>query len=583
MNPKQFGENGAVEFSQHGVKGDGARAVEGYLTAAFSGILRGTSKQSIDEYIKNIVNSPDFTKQDFLDMVVMTFHCRECHGDGKGERDAFFYMFFEIAKYYPSEMIEILDLIPEFGCWKDYQKMIEFAHTHYDSPAIREKILDIYVDQLRKDVETLDTNVPSSLCAKFFPKEGNALDKKYKITVKIARKYFDNVRCDSASMLKRLRVEVLTPLNRDKIRLTEEMMCNQKWTDIDFGRVPSRCMKINKNAFLNLDKKGKNVRNECDVMRNACRKKLQQHLTKAVRGEAKINGKQMFLHELVAEHMQGWGNYIEIPNEESRQINQLQWDEHYKHYKEMAKNGSGLDRCMVLSDFSGSMSGTPMQVAAALGIMISSILPEPWRNKFISFETTPQLLEIPDSTLANKMEYVLDSPWGGSTDFLAAMQLILDVGIKNKLSANDMPNKLIVISDMQFDSAESTSTSWGAHNNSYQVFNRWGSNFHGKPSMSDPTTHHEIQHAFYKAGMQVCGAPWTPPTIVYWNVRDTDGFPVQSNTPNTQMLSGFSLSLLKLVLDNGDLSSVKPPTPYDTFLEAVRDNPRYEKIVERLR
>ena len=45
--------------------------------------------------------------------------------------------------------------------------------------------------------------------------------------------------------------------------------------------------------------------------------------------------------------------------------------------------------------------------------------------------------------------------------------------------------------------------------------------------------------AFYKAGMQVCGAPWTPPTIVYWNVRDTGGFPVQSNTPNTQMLSGF--------------------------------------------
>ena len=66
--------------------------------------------------------------------------------------------------------------------------------------------------------------------------------------------------------------------------------------------------------------------------------------------------------------------------------------------------------------------------------------------------------------------------------------------------------------------------------------------------MSDETTHQKIQMAFNKAGMQVCGAPWTPPTIVYWNVRDTGGFPVQSNTPNTQMLSGFSLSLLKLFL-----------------------------------
>ena len=46
--------------------------------------------------INNIVNSQDFTKQDFLDMVVMAFHCRECHGDGKGERDAFFYMFLKL-------------------------------------------------------------------------------------------------------------------------------------------------------------------------------------------------------------------------------------------------------------------------------------------------------------------------------------------------------------------------------------------------------------------------------------------------------------------------------------------------------
>ena len=51
---KQYGENGAVEFSQHGVKGDGSRDVEGYLTAAFSGILRGTSQKSISKYINNI-------------------------------------------------------------------------------------------------------------------------------------------------------------------------------------------------------------------------------------------------------------------------------------------------------------------------------------------------------------------------------------------------------------------------------------------------------------------------------------------------------------------------------------------------
>ena len=97
---------------------------------------------------------------------------------------------------------------------------------------------------------------------------------------------------------------------------------------------------------------------------------------------------------------------------------------------------------------------------------------------------------------------------GGNTDFLAAIQLILDVGIKHRLSANDMPNKLIVISDMQFDRATETVTSWCAtSNNNYRLFNdilgHSKHSFIGKPSMSDETTHQKIQMAFYKAGLQV--------------------------------------------------------------------------------
>ena len=88
-------------------------------------------------------------------------------------------------------MLAILDLIPEYGCWKDYQKMIEFSYKYYGSLEIQNKILDIYVNQLRKDITTLDTDEPCSLCAKFFPKEGNALDKKYKVTTNIARKFLE--------------------------------------------------------------------------------------------------------------------------------------------------------------------------------------------------------------------------------------------------------------------------------------------------------------------------------------------------------------------------------------------------------
>ena len=75
------------------------------------------------------------------------------------------------------------------------------------------------------------------------------------------------------------------------------------------------------------------------------------------------------------------------------------------------------------------------------------------------------------------MKYVLNKLHGVEVPILAAIQLILDVGI-NKLSANDMPNKLIVVSDMQFDSVENNCTSWsstslGSNNINYVYLIVW--------------------------------------------------------------------------------------------------------------
>ena len=164
-----------------------------------------------------------------------------------------------------------------------------------------------------------------------------------------------------------------------------------------------------------------------------------------------------------------------------------QWNDHKKYYEDMIKGGSGLDRTMVLADFSGSMAGDPLKVAASMAIMVSSILPKPWRNKFISFESRPQLLEIPEGGLYEKLNYVLNSPWGGNTDFIAAIQLILKVGIDNKLKREEMPDKLIVVSDMQFDSACKCDR-YG----DYSEFNYWGGK-NTNMDMKNNTTHDWIR------------------------------------------------------------------------------------------
>lgn len=604
---KQYGENGAVEFTTHGVKGEGSRDVEGYLTAAFAGILRNTDPATIQSYTDNVFRSKDVTNDDIADFFALIFHTRECRGDGKGERTAMYHLLFATAIHKPNIIIDLLDLIPEYGYWKDFQNIIELAKTTYSSHPEAEnmtnKIYNIWVDQLHEDITSVHSdsewdhisqdnydemdNVSISLAAKYFPKEGKSLDKKYKVTLAMAKLYFEKYgnyhnyypHTISASTFKDFRKEVISPLTQS-INLTERFMCAKEFSKIRFNLVPGKCLSNNRKAFLNIDSKN-NIRHPLDEDRNQCKTNFTAHLNLAKKGLTKIHGKQLFLHEIMGKFM----TYPHLLSDEEQSMYELQWSDHRKHYIEQVRNNSGLDQTLVLADFSVSMSGEPMQVAASLALLISSIAPAPWSNKFISFESQPQLLEIPDTpSLKEKVKYLLNSPWGGSTNFLAAIQLILDVGIKNKLTQDQMPKKLIIVSDMQFDSANDTTSSYYSHNTpSYHTLNKHTNGaFTETPSLNEPTTHNLIQHAFFNAGMATTGNPWTPPTMVYWNVRDaqTQGFQVQSNTPNTQMLAGFSVSLLKLVLENEDTSTLKPPTPYETFLKAVRETDKYVPVRE---
>ena len=138
---------------------------------------------------------------------------------------------------------------------------------------------------------------------------------------------------------------------------------------------------------------------------------------------------------------------------------------------------------------------------------------------------------------------------------------------------------MIVFSDMQFDQANGDCGGYGYGRNN-NVSN-W------------ETTHQMIEKAFNKLGMEICGKPYDPPRIIYWNIRGNSSSgihaPVESDKENVQMLSGYSPALMKLVLageleeelveeetvdENGAviIKKVKKKiTPYDTFRKAVDD------------
>lgn len=97
------------------------------------------------------------------------------------------------------------------------------------------------------------------------------------------------------------------------------------------------------------------------------------------------------------------------------------------------------------------------------------------------------------------------------------------------------------------------------------------------------TQYEALKRKFAEAGMNTVGQEYTPPLVVFWNLRgDTKGFMAKADTPGVIMLSGFSPSLLTLLIEAKPLQVAtekeKPKvTPYDA-MRAALDNEVYDRI-----
>jgi hypothetical protein len=166
-----------------------------------------------------------------------------------------------------------------------------------------------------------------------------------------------------------------------------------------------------------------------------------------------------------------------------------------------------------------------MEVSIALGIGISEITHEAFRNTVMTFSHKPEWSRFEEGdTIVDKVRKLQQAPWGMNTDFAKAYDLVLKVCEEHKLGREDMPC-LIVFSDMQFDQA-------CTNRNSTFMFDHIRS---------------RVKTVAENLGWEDC----EPSPIVFWNLRNTGGHPVGKDTKGTVLLSGFSPSLLKLVL-NGE-------------------------------
>ena len=221
-------------------------------------------------------------------------------------------------------------------------------------------------------------------------------------------------------VLHRLRREVLVPL-RKVLELPEVYMSAQRWSELPYTRVASVAIRRYKDLFKKHDEA-----------------RFDKYLEDVEAGKAKIAAGALLPHEIAAAAFRG----------EADDVSELQW----RRMVDLRKKGS-LSNCIAVCDVSGSMTGTPMEVCVALGLLISELSEKPWGGRVITFSETPQIHKIEGKTLTQKMSFIKRMQWNMNTNFQAVFDRILRTAVDGRLPKDKMIRTVFVFSDMEFDQA----------------------------------------------------------------------------------------------------------------------------------
>ncbi|KAG0547753.1 hypothetical protein BDA96_01G107600 [Sorghum bicolor] len=394
----------------------------------------------------------------------------------------------------------------EIPMTKEVRKVAKLAvqslETYYGNGAYRflfDCVAQFFADLLASDLEQLapgGRKTKIGLAAKWCPTPGSSFDRTTLLCEAIARRLFPrDSRPDYSDLseehyayrvLHRLRREVLVPL-RKVLELPEVYMSAQRWSDLPYTRVASVAMRRYKALFKKHDEA-----------------RFDKYLEDVEAGKAKIAAGALLPHEIAAAAFRG----------EADDVSELQWR---RMVEDLRKKGS-LSNCIAVCDVSGSMSGTPMEVCVALGLLISDLSEMPWAGRVITFSMTPQIHKIEGKTLAQKMSFIKRMQWNMNTNFQAVFDRILRTAVDGRVTKDKMIRTVFVFSDMEFDQA--SARPW-------------------------ETDYQAICRKFSDAGYGDA-----VPQIVFWNLRDSKSTPVTSTQPGVAMVSGFSKNLVKLFLEN---------------------------------
>lgn len=284
----------------------------------------------------------------------------------------------------------------------------------------------------------------------------------------------------------------------------EQKMCADKWNEVDPSKLPSLALARNVKALW-----------------AHAQEIMEDFSAKVKSGDATVNAGAIYPHDVVKAVFH------------SPDVVDAQWNSLPNYFE-----GSKYTRVLPVVDVSASMNtevskGTrAIDVAIALGIYCSHYNTGPFHNCFITFSQSPSLNRLVGDSLYSKVRQLKREDWGYNTDLGKVFNLILSTAVSEDVPADEMPEVVLIPSDMQFDTGCS-----------------------GRDIS-------RMKPLFEAAGYEM-------PKVVYWNLNSRSGcIPVTVDSTGNCLVSGFSPAILKAVL-SGDID------PESIMLRALEDS-RYD-------
>jgi len=379
--------------------------------------------------------------------------------EGAGERQIFKDVIEFLAQTYPIQLRKNIHLISEYGRWDDMFNLI--------GTELEKDVLDVIVNGLEKG---------DGLCSKWIPRKGVV---------------FNKIRQRMKTTPKELR-QLLVGLSNT----VEQKMCARDWQNIEYSKIPSLAMSRYTNVFNRRDNDG-----------------FKSYLESLKQGKTKVNASALYPYDVLKTLQYG---------------DQGLANEQWKALPNFMEGNT--ERILPVVDVSGSMSNsvggngnlTCMDVSISLGMYISERNEGSFRDHFITFSENPKLQKLVGN-LKERFMQLQSASWGYNTNLESVFTLILNKAKENSISESEMPTKILILSDMEFDEAQKGSF----------------------------TAQEMIRQMYQESGYKM-------PGIIYWNIQSRNqNFPVRFDTQGTALISGLSPSIVKSVLGGEDLSPIK--------------------------